>query len=919
MTLFKHVNNRAADANREAEIEDIVENVPDLQESQVGDEAISSIKIFSAIAPEDIFASYTTKLSQDYRMVGDKLEEFSAYRTTLRFRPDSASEVEVSATDLTTIEVEGTIHTIDEVRSVTLKPNEMNFIMITSEADGLNTPGLKLRTRDMAPNEQAVIFPNQEAHQQIIELEDDALWNATDTQGNLIVDRTAHSQAEVTSVQNTIKRVTATVAFKDSRVQSSSPVVSGSAIADPWELKFKPAPDESELRQRSAQSTILQSRGLVSASVTANNPENGGIQEESVSQNDFAQLLSQATSSEREPISDPSGKDTQLPGVIGFGGTRRIGGIRRLRIGRRIRNALKKAKSVVIGAVKGVVHFVVKTAEEVIDFVVDTAEKVAEFVEAVVEKVVNGIKKFIEFLQFLFNWDDILDTQRYLVSSINAGFDYAVKQVEAVKGPVSDFIDNLQDTVEKGMNELITTLGGEPSEVRKSGFKLPEAAEWFFSKLLGGSKQDSAKTVPQAAAQPSGDSRLESFGFHLLEALEDAAGAVLRGFEGLGEIIATLIANPLKPQLALIVLFETFRDVVIQMLEAIENLILGFLDVIAEAVEQLQKLLNAEIKIPFISDLFKLIGAGKLTLLNLAGLLMAIPVTVIAKIVTGRAPFKSEPPLDFSTPSNSSVTAESTVASVVAESTDAQLVTTPIGARLVTAPGPSAKEADTSKREQSIKIWGIIGLTADALNGVINAGLDLSSEFGSKEEKLEETAGFGFEIVSLVLSGFSWLASFPSSPDFPGGRPYNVAAHKVTKDDKPEYAERVMWGWRTFIYWLDVAILADKGIAVARGNEEKLQRLRRAEPKTIGFFCVASMLDAVFATQYLLTVPDEDKSGFEIANEVVSWLPNILSPIRTIGPKFAIAQAGFDVVAMTVNTGLGAKLLHDDLAELSED
>jgi hypothetical protein len=69
-------------------------------------------------------------------------------------------------------------------------------------------------------------------------------------------------------------------------------------------------------------------------------------------------------------------------------------------VGRRIKDAIKKAKSVVIGAVKGVVHFVVKTAEEVIDFVVDTAEKVAEFVEAVVEKVVKASKNSSSFSSF---------------------------------------------------------------------------------------------------------------------------------------------------------------------------------------------------------------------------------------------------------------------------------------------------------------------------------------------------------------------------------------------------------------------------------------------------------------------------------------------------------------------------------------
>ncbi|ESA36374.1 egf domain-containing protein [Leptolyngbya sp. Heron Island J] len=884
VTLFKHSAFRTDEDKREEDIEDVVHNVPDLRESQVGNDALSSIKIFRTIKPEDVFSSYTTKLSQDYRMVGNNLEEFSSYRTTLRLKP-GAGEIEVSATDLTEIEVEDTTYEIDEVRSVTLSPNDLNFIMITSEADGLNTPGLKIRTNEMASNEQVVIFPNQAAHQQIAELEEGALWNATDAQGNLIVDRKAHSKEEVASVQNTIKRVMATVNYGEnapaanSRVQSSNRDVSGATIDNPWELKLG-AIEDNKTRQpgRGRRTTPPPSRIIVKAPIGENK----------VSKDEWQQLLSQAISSE-----DANGPETSSLGTSRVVGTRRAF----RRIGRRFKNAIKKAASVVIGTVKDVVHVIVKTAEEVIDFVVDTAEKVAEFVEAVVEKVVSGIKKFIEFLQFLFNWDDILDTQRYLVGAINAGFDYASQQADAAKAPVSAFMDNLQETVEEGMNQLITTLGGEPSEVRESGFKLPEAAEWFFSKLLGNSKKDSAKTVPESDTLPSGDSELENFAFHFTEALEDSAGAVIRGFEGMGETIATLLANPLQPQLALVALIEVFRDVTIQLLEAVENLALGFLDVIAEAVEQIQKLLNTEIKIPFISNLFELIGAGKLTILNLAGLLLAIPVTVVSKLVMGEAPFKNEPPLDFSAPSGP--------------------VTGQTGARLVAQQSAIAQRSDTSARERSIRIWGIIGLTADALNGVINAGLDLSSEFGPKEKKLEETAGYTFEFVSLLLSGFSWLASFPSSPDFPGGRPYNVAAHKVTKgEDKPEYEERVMWGWRTFVYWLDVVILANKGVAVLRGNEAKLQRIRRAEPKSIGVFCVFSILDAIYAIQYLAAVPREDKSGFEIANEVVSWIPNILAPLRTTGPKGAVALAALDFVAMTVNMGLGGKLLADDLAEL---
>ncbi|MGB7312270.1 MAG: LamG-like jellyroll fold domain-containing protein [Nodosilinea sp.] len=905
VTLFKHVNFKVNEEKRETEIEDIVENVPDLRESQVGDDAISSLKIFKTIAPEDVLSSFTTKLSQDYRLVGNDFEEFSAYRTTLRFEP-GAGEVKVSATDLTTIEVEGTTHEIDEARSVTLKPNEMNFIMITSEADGLNTPGLKIRTSEMAPNEQVVIFPDEEAHQQIAKLEDDALWNATDAQGNLIVDRKAHSKADVASVQSTIKRTMATVTLADdtavakrgarvasgngrSRIQSSSRVVSGAAIAQPWELKFTSTPDSVDGARIITRTATLQARGLVSASAPENSPENVGIREEAVSQDDFTLLLSQATSNEVAQNSGATGSGgTGRPNVIGIGGVQRVGAIRRIRLGGRIRDAIKKAVSVVVGAVKDVLHVIVKTAEGIIDFVVDTAEKVAEFVEAVVEKVVNGIKKFVEFLQFLFNWDDILDTQRYLVGAINDGFDYAAQQIEAIKAPVSNFMDTLQDTVEEGMNHLITTLGGDPSEVRESGFELPEAAEWFLSKLLGGSKQEDAETTPKVATQTSGDSELENFLFHFTEAFEDGVGAVLRGFEGLGETIATLITNPLKPQLAVVVLVETLRDVVIQMMEAVENLALGFLDAIAAAVKQLKNLLNAEIKIPFISDLFKLIGGGKLTLLNLTGLLLAIPVTVVSKLIFGETPFKNEPPLNFATQT---------------------------GARLVAEPRASIQTTNNTARENSVRHWGNTGLLADVINGVITGFLDSVPE--SADQPFEKTAGFGFEIVSLVLSGFSWLASFPSSPDFPGGRPYNVAAHKVSKSkNEQEYWERVMWGWRTAVYWLDVVILMGKGVAAAKGKEVKLQRLKRADETTIGIFFAFSIVDAGLATRYLVTIPKEDEPGLEIADEVISWLPNLLAPLRLAGIKGAVALSLVDGVAAFANYGMGHKLLADDLADL---
>ncbi len=905
VTLFKNRDHQADDGKREEEIEAIVDNVPDLKESQVGNDTISSLQIFKTIAPEDVFTSYTTKLSQDYRMVGNNLEEFSAYRTTLRFEP-GADEIEVSATDLTTIEVEGTLYEIDEVRSAMLSPNQLNFIMITSEADGLNTPGLKIRTSAMARNEQVVIFPNEEVHQQIAELEDDALWNATDTQGNLIVDRNAHSKEEVASVQNTIKRVTATVTATNetpvvntsggSRVQAPNRVVSGAAIDQPWELKFTPPPDNNDSQRIVARTASLQAGGSAAALVAANSPLNGGIQEAAVSQDDFTRLLSQATSSE----------GAESPGAVDIGGVQRVGAIRRLRIGRRIRDAIKKATSVVIGAVKGVVHFIVRTAEGIIDFVIDTVEKIGEFVEAVVEKVVKTIKQFIEFLQFLFNWDDILKTQRYLVGAINAGFDYVKEQAEAAKAPVSAFVNDLQDTVEDGMNTLVETLGGKPSEVKDSGFELPEAAEWFLSKLTGGSKKSDANTTANVGADPSEDSPLESFLRHFLEAFENAVSAAIRLPEGLIESIASLITNPRQPERALIALIEAFRDAIIQSLEAVENVALGLLDVIRLAADLFQKLLNAEIKIPFISDLFELLGAGKLTMLNLTTILVAIPVTVVSKLLFNERPFRGAAPLAFSTqPEARLLLAASQTASDEGEEQD---------------PG-NPSNTGLSAREKSIRDWGLVSMLALFLKGLVNVRLDVVSE--NLDEVDEATGGTGFEFISLLLDFVIWLGSFPSSPGFPGGRPYNLLAHPVSKsNNETEYWERVMWGWRTAMFWLDVVVVAVSGMVAIKTKDPNLQRMKRRDLIVIPIYFVLSLVDLGLTSKYLSTLPEEGGKSNEIAYHLLSQLPNSFGllrlPSEPLGTIGSVILVNIDLGMASFGSMAGLALINDKLDAFSQ-
>ncbi|MEM9008972.1 MAG: hypothetical protein AAGE59_36370, partial [Cyanobacteria bacterium P01_F01_bin.86] len=779
---------------------------------------------------------------------------------------------------------------------------------ITSEADGLNTPGLKIRTSDMAPNERVVIFPNREAHKKIAELEDGALWNAKDAKGNLIVDRNAHTKEEVASAQNTIKRVMATVNYGDdtpsakNRVQSANRAVSGATIDKPWELTLGTTGSNKPSQPVDGRRSVI-AKPLIA--------------ERQVSSDEWQKLLTQATPAEEE-----DSPETSSPATFS---TARVFSVKRFgrRLGRAFKKAIKKATSVVIGKIKDVVHVIVKTAEGVIDFVVDTVEKVADFVEGVVETVVKAVKQFIEFLQFLFDWGDILDTQRYLKRTINASLDSAKQLAEAAKPHVKSFVDDLQDGVEDGMNQLVKTLGGNPSEVEKSGFELPEALEWFLSKLLGGSKSSESDTTSNSG---NGDSPLESFVRQLLEAFEDVVGAGLRLSEGVLNSIHALIKNPRQPEAALIVIIEALRDAIIQSLDAVENVALGLLDVVAVAVDLFKNLLNAEIRIPFISDLLDFIGVGKLTVMNLATMVLAIPATVTAKLVTGQNLFANEipVPLDLSNQREPSLAFASvtTESSVLSASTD------------TANDSDSVDETDVPESIKDLRkdlAFTIIVTLADTVNHLIAGFLDLfdvpgfdkpnsDREFSKIDEFLGEKAkkrpGLtqGLEITSIVLSFISWSFSYPAQ--FERGAGAILGKDKDRQESAEIILEITLWSYRGVLLALDaVSVIITE------------ERMRRVEKTLNIIWFILNVIDAILFSIYLGVLEEENHAikRADISNEVFSALPNVVSFVRSLEIKEPITativhlgHVGTDIAAAAVTATTGGILIREANKALKE-
>lgn len=870
VTLFK---NPLSTTNNTNQIEDVLEDVENFETTQIGHDVLSAVQIFKTVPPEAIFESYTSILSEDYRLVDGELEQFSAYRTTLRFAPD-ITEVEISATDATTIEVDGVVYEIDEDTPTLFSPNAMKRLVITTEAEGLSTAGLKFRTSTMGENERVVIFPDRQAHQQIAELEPDALWNATDANGNPIVDQTQFSQSEVASLQNTISRVMATVVSADDTsattlntddvvdvdnldsVISAKRASSTETIDNAWSLNFNPA--HSTRERRDGTTTV------------------SALWEEPVDQSEFEQQLGFAHSS-----------------FSVVGNTRSL-----TSFGSSLKDTFKDAVSVTVGAFDGLVNIVVDLGKSFVSFVLDTAQKVAEFVEALVEKVVESVKAFIEFLRFLFAWKDILETKRYLVRAINSAMDTASDLALAAKNSVSEFFDGLQEGLDDGIDNIVQLVGGDPTEEPNTS-ELPEAAEWFLNKMLGGFEQlredaqDFAEDELEDITGLALPAPLQSL-IDILERLENIADIGTQMREALIEVVEIVIANPTRPELFLIEVIEVIRNVTSEILSIGEDTALTFLDLVDLSINTLRDILNSAFYIPFISELLDLVGAGQVTLLNLTSTLVAIPSTVLSKLLFGEAPFKDVPQPDFAT-----FTTKSNVTTFSAQTTSDETA-----------------DNDGDNVNKTVKGLTIVALCADLLDGILSAMLDATPENAdevrtSTLSKFTQNRGSQMEIMSLLLSSTSWLAGLADIPS------------------KKNHWEYVMWSWRTSVLALDIAYIAIP-FAIAMSPEtvaflkddkvEKYfvnQRLRRANRYTVAIATAFGVVDLGLTGRYFATLDDEENfskidRNLEISNETLGLIPTLFCWLRVIPtgqPYLAIGQSIMDVVVAGSTFSLGTTLV----------
>jgi hypothetical protein len=298
-----------------------------------------------------------------------------------------------------------------------------------------------------------------------------------------------------------------------------------------------------------------------------------------------------------------------------------------------LKTTFDQVESFVVQEVNGFVHFFAKIAGQIYDAVLDCIHAVVSAVEFVLNKIEVAFEDLIKWLGFIFEWGDIVNTHKVIKNILKQVANRAVTQIQTLENDVKTAFEGIEQELDAWANipsvpDPVGTYQSNSSNV--PGFGSPQS-NWAMSQMKS--------NVSDATTTASGSNSVTGVMEQMLNDLEGMAKAELTDLTNVIQRIQTdVIANvaSLSPTDILKKIVAILTDAI---LTTAENLIVTALDLLKLVIEGMVDLLDAPISIPILSNIYQDIAGSELSFLDLACLVVAIPATIIYKLVAGKAPF----------------------------------------------------------------------------------------------------------------------------------------------------------------------------------------------------------------------------------------------------------------------------------------
>jgi hypothetical protein len=324
------------------------------------------------------------------------------------------------------------------------------------------------------------------------------------------------------------------------------------------------------------------------------------------------------------------------------------------------RNALSDVSDWTVTVTEDSLQVAVTIGDEIKNIAATTIAEAGDLVEtifcsisALVDEVVDFVKEVVAFLEMLFEWGDIRRTHAVLRHLVNWAFEYGINLDEKAKAFVDDRLGEAEDKVTDAFNlaratftsidtsnKVVAANLGAQKPPLLSGHKYrahlhhhSSRCHYVFHRSKG---RMASSQLTQGGGAVSGSFATSANNWNSAQNNANAA-TFLTGFQNKYHITGLFDA-------AIIDLIDLAEALVIGCIKGARDVVDALLGLIKEALSGLKDLLNNEIKIPLITWIYEtFIAPGStFSILDVACLIIAVPVTIIYKIIRGKAPFEGQ-------------------------------------------------------------------------------------------------------------------------------------------------------------------------------------------------------------------------------------------------------------------------------------
>ena len=290
-------------------------------------------------------------------------------------------------------------------------------------------------------------------------------------------------------------------------------------------------------------------------------------------------------------------------------------------------------------------EFVVKIGEAIYRCVLQVIEDVVSAIRWVFDKIVAAVEDLIDFLKYLFAWDDFKRTKDVVKNVIVVGLKHQVTQLSSARTELDRLIDGLVADIDAwaGIDDHLAHLGPQAQGglSRNASKDRPDAPGSLLAHHLQGNVAHGTTSGQTTADPPKGPLQVLA---DALEAEGEALGEAGRELSDLMREAPSLTLGQILKRVAGIIGAAALRSAKVVM-DALIDLLIALFDAAIES-------LDAPIHIPVLSDILNAIGIADFSLLDALCWVTAVPVTIAYKIATAiegdaRAPFPEGPEATF--------------------------------------------------------------------------------------------------------------------------------------------------------------------------------------------------------------------------------------------------------------------------------